>query len=577
MKITRFNGVFAFLLFIYSPAFAQFSGSKIDSLEKSLILSTNNEDKVDILLLLSDEFLTSDPDHASDFAKDALTISNTINYSNGQILSLINLAEIYQIKTDLKNSMEHALRAKEMANAQGLRDEYAKSTLIIANSFTQLGDFKQGSNLCFEALEVYESINNRKGICDALNGIGIIYFEQKHYDKALEYFQNSLSIARELNDDRGISRGLNNTSNVYGLDKENIPKSIRALLKAIEINRKTGQMLWLGINYDNLSSYYFEIEQYDSTFFYIHKALDTYKELNNQLDLARAYNQLASYYFDLNDEEQFLHYLTLAYEIGVENDLLGVQYSSSDLFQKYYESINDFESAYAFKTIQFELKDSLDKENSLTRLVQLELLYELQKKEQERKIEAQRKDFFMVLIILGLVTGLIVIVLLLIRYRIKVRFANLQQLKLEDELDFKNKELTANVVSLMKKNEMLAEITDKLIQVENHAVKEETRSAIHRIALDIENSTQEKIWEEFEMRFKQVHSDFYDKLIQRFPDLTPNEQRLCAFLRLNLNTKEISSISGQRPRAIEMARFRLRKKLGISTQEVNLVTFISKV
>jgi hypothetical protein len=132
-------------------------------------------------------------------------------------------------------------------------------------------------------------------------------------------------------------------------------------------------------------------------------------------------------------------------------------------------------------------------------------------------------------------------------------------------------------MALMKKNEMLSDITSQLIKIEEQAAKEETKSSIRRVALEIENSTQGKIWEEFEMRFKQVHSEFYDKLNQRFPDLSPNEQRLCAFLKLNLSTKEISSITGQNARAIEMARFRLRKKLGISTQEVNLVTFISQI
>ena len=130
---------------------------------------------------------------------------------------------------------------------------------------------------------------------------------------------------------------------------------------------------------------------------------------------------------------------------------------------------------------------------------------------------------------------------------------------------------------LMKKNEMLTDITTRLIDIEAKADREETKSSIRKVAIDIENSTQEKIWEEFELRFKQVHSAFYNKLNLRFPDLSPNEQRLCAFLKLNLTTKEISSITGQNARAIEMARFRLRKKLGISTQEINLVTFISQI
>ncbi|NLO51018.1 MAG: hypothetical protein GX103_07650, partial [Bacteroidales bacterium] len=214
---------------------------------------------------------------------------------------------------------------------------------------------------------------------------------------------------------------------------------------------------------------------------------------------------------------------------------------------------------------------------SLTRLAQLELLYDLEKKEQEMKIQTQRKDFIIALSIVSLVALVIFSILLLFRYRIKVRYSNLEQQKLKNELEYKNKEMTANVMALMKKNEMLTDITTRLIDIEAKADREETKSSIRKVAIDIENSTQEKIWEEFELRFKQVHSAFYNKLNLRFPDLSPNEQRLCAFLKLNLTTKEISSITGQNARAIEMARFRLRKKLGISTQEINLVTFISQI
>ena len=178
---------------------------------------------------------------------------------------------------------------------------------------------------------------------------------------------------------------------------------------------------------------------------------------------------------------------------------------------------------------------------------------------------------------ISFLSTLVFIVLLVLRYRIKSRYSKIKEQKLEDEIEYKNKELTTNVMSLMKKNEMLSEITDKLIEVESQAVKEETKTALKRIAIDIEKSTQEKIWEEFEVRFKQVHSDFYEKLISQFPDLSPNEQRLCAFLRLNLSSKEIAAITGKNSRSIEMARFRLRKKLGISSQDINLINFISKI
>jgi hypothetical protein len=68
---------------------------------------------------------------------------------------------------------------------------------------------------------------------------------------------------------------------------------------------------------------------------------------------------------------------------------------------------------------------------------------------------------------------------------------------------------------------------------------------------DLERTRDSSIWNEFELRFNQVHNTFYQKLNEKSPDLSPNEQRLCAFLRLNMTTKEIASITGQSIRSIE--------------------------
>ena len=77
-------------------------------------------------------------------------------------------------------------------------------------------------------------------------------------------------------------------------------------------------------------------------------------------------------------------------------------------------------------------------------------------------------------------------------------------------------------------------------------------------------------------RFKEVHSDFYDALSEAFLGLTPNEIKICAFLRLNMSTKEISSITHQSIKSINMARFRLRKKLNVERDE-NLISFLTQL
>lgn len=578
MYFTRIIKYFCYSFLIFPIfLFSQNNNNYTDSLKQVLRYTKNEESKSDILILLSNELLSTDPEKAKSYAQEALSLSNVNDYEKGKLFSLINLSEIYQIKTDLKNSIKLAIEAKEIANRINFKEGYAKSILIIANCFTQLGEYPKSSDLCFEALEIYEDIDDKKGVCDALNGIGIIYFQQNNYDKALEYFLESLNLAKEINNIKCISRGLNNVSNIYGIKGNDRKKTYEFLNRAIEINKKSGQKLWLGINYSNLAEDYFKRNELDSSYKYLNKSIKIYEKLENILNLARTYNQMSDYFKKKGNSEKFLYYANMAYNTGKKNNLRGIIFESSKRLQEYFYSVGDLQNAYNYKSIQYNMKDSLEIESSLTRLSQLELLYDLEKKEQLRKLKAQRKDFIVIIIIVSLLAAIVIFVLLLFRYKIKVRYSKLKQNKLEDEIEFKNKEMAANVMSLMKKNEMLSDITAKLIDIETNASKEETKVAIRRIALDIENTTQEKISEEFEMRFRQVHSVFYEKLIKLYPTLTPNEQRLCAFFKLNMTTKEISSISGQSNRAIEMARFRLRKKLGISAQDINLITFISKL
>jgi DNA-binding CsgD family transcriptional regulator len=76
---------------------------------------------------------------------------------------------------------------------------------------------------------------------------------------------------------------------------------------------------------------------------------------------------------------------------------------------------------------------------------------------------------------------------------------------------------------------------------------------------------------------EEVHAGFYEKLLKAYPDLSQNELKLCAFLRLNMSTKDIAELTGQQLPSIDKARYRLRKKLGLASSETNLVTFLSQV
>jgi hypothetical protein len=151
---------------------------------------------------------------------------------------------------------------------------------------------------------------------------------------------------------------------------------------------------------------------------------------------------------------------------------------------------------------------------------------------------------------------------------------SLEQEKLKTALSNKENEIL-ELEKRISKNNMLEQLVDDLQSVQNEGVIKSNNTIP---ASDAKSLMQKgKIWEEFEIRFSKTHAGFFEKLMHSFPELTLNERRLCAFLRLDMTTKEVSTITGQSIRAIEIARTRLRKKLNLSQTETSLFEFLSSL
>ncbi|MGB4204960.1 MAG: hypothetical protein WBJ84_04990 [Bacteroidales bacterium] len=116
-------------------------------------------------------------------------------------------------------------------------------------------------------------------------------------------------------------------------------------------------------------------------------------------------------------------------------------------------------------------------------------------------------------------------------------------------------------------------ITQRLLEA-SPTFSDENRKLIREIVYDLDTTKDNRVWNEFEISFQQVHNDFYERLQRICPNLTTNERRLYAFLRLNMTTKNIGAITGQSIRSIEMARTRLRKSLRFQTRIFHLLNFL---
>jgi len=562
-----------FCIAFFSKGIAQ---QTIDKLEVSLQLEKDPIKKIEILLRLAEEFKTKDLDLALQYAQQGYDLSIVANNKDGELKSMNKLAGIFSDKTELKTAMDFAVKAKAMAVQVENREQLVYALYNIGVIYSKLGVYEKSSEMLYECLLLSEQINDQLMEDKVLNSIGIVYHNQKNYNKALEYYLKALVLAREIGYSAGVSKGLNNVAAIYGI-REDYPKVVRYLREAISLNKEKGDFDMLGVNYLNLGYYFQELKQYDSALFYYDEALKSYIDQNNAASIISAKIFLAEYYLELGDLEKSKEFAKESLDDSRSNGLKRFVYETASLLSKINYQQNDSLQALRYEILELRMKDSLNIEESQTEMSKLELQYKLEKAEQKKQIAQQRKDMITIIVMTSLIFIIIVIILLLSRMRIKARAAKLENDKLEMDLEIRSKELTANVMSIIKKNKALWQIAKRLKLIQQEAVKDETKMAIRKITKELNKAVEDEHWEEFELRFNQTHNEFYNKLLDMFPGLTPNEQRLCAFLRLNMTTKEISEITGQRIATIEMARTRLRKKLDITNTQTNLITFLTQI
>lgn len=149
--------------------------------------------------------------------------------------------------------------------------------------------------------------------------------------------------------------------------------------------------------------------------------------------------------------------------------------------------------------------------------------------------------------------------------------------KLKAEINTKKKELATSTMHLIDKNEFMGQIKTHLIDVKK-AMTEDAGivKKLNKLIKDIDkNIDQDRAWKQFEINFDQVHGDFLKTIQTDYPVLSPQDLKLCAYLRMNMSTKEIANLLKISVRGVEIARYRLRKKLDLS-HEKNLVDFMIK-
>lgn len=530
----------------------------------------------------------------SDILPDSMEFQYKMARSDSaRVHILIEISRFYSTY-NLKESIMQAEKAMEIANASKDKNLISFSLFNAGNAYFMQGMYEIATGYFYRYLDIQKQKDNKPGIAYALVNIGAIRIKMQDYEMAkqnllegLRIIENSLQEEDRAKYKEDIPNILNNLGIVYQKVQNN-DSALWYYREGIRLSDYVQDFRYFQASlYNNIGGLFLENNLPDSAYIPLKKAMEVRLERNDLAGQASSHSQLGAYYLLIGGYRKALGHFYEGLDIAQKIGSIELQSTFTEKLYSYYKEAGNADSALRYYELNHNFSQELNNEETVKELTRLELLSEFREKEKLAQLEQDRLNNIYLFTAALLVLLLLVFVLLYFLKsnrlkRLKLEKNNLEltsqnalleKENFEKELEIRNKELSTHVMGMIRKNETIGQIVELL----SSNLNKDNEGFFLQIIRDLSTLQDEGVWDEFEMRYQQVHNEFYEKLQMESPHLTTNERRLCAFLRLNMTTKDIASITGQSIRSIEVARTRLRKKLEISNSDISLVEFLNSL
>ena len=450
---------------------------------------------------------------------------------------------------------------------------------ITGDIYQVKGQFNIAARYHMQSLRIFESINNESRTGDALLKLGQAQLSGNNFEDAEKNLKRAAEIYLKINDLYFLRETYDNIGYVF-YNQEKYTESEEWFQKASEIGEKVEDIYGIAQSVEGLEKIAYAQGQYELALANNIKARELYTQAEDRYNFAWRQADLANIYLQLDQ------YNTALIENQRAEELFKMLELPSGLRKTYqnayfiYQALGKPAEALTAYENYTTIKDSLNNTQTATQLEELQLIYDVEKKDQEilllskdvelSRLKRQRLSWG--LILTGLIAALVIYIQFIRRRRdqkIQEERNKLQAMELEKnklEKEQLERDLAAQVLQLCRKNELLTTVQQE-VAVLSKKVVPENQSNFRRLERTIQSDIQSDVeWDQFLSTFQKVHPDFLDQLRQRVKKLSPAEHRLACLLRMNLSSKDIATMLHISDEGVKKARYRLRKKLGLESQ-----------
>ena len=498
------------------------------------------------------------------YAASALQAATASRNYYEKARALLNLGIAYNHQYRYNKAMESFLKAKSIADSIGSSELSSSFFHNMGQLYLDMRNTQLARDYYLRALNVRKTDENPRYLAETLNGLALVSWLSGKLDTALVYLQQTLKIAEALKNAEGVSKAYNNIGIVYH-EKKKDATALSYLFKALAITEPRHDK-WLSAEIcNNIGEASISMGNYNQAEFYLTKARNYAEPIKASLLIADNFRYMA----------------------------------------RLYSATGKFGMAYAYLEKFHALDDSIFNRNNYTIISELTSVFELEKKEQSILLQKQQIELLkqkktndkllsvilaVVLLFMLLITWLIINRQKRINARNKLLLLKDEQLlaaqellvekekeekkRLIQELDNKNRFLIDFALYIGMKNEFLLNLREQLKKLLNRqGASPEIRDVIFQLNQNLRHN---KEVVDLQKNVEKVNFEFIQKLVERFPNLNENEKHLVFLLRLKFTSKEIADIRAVSVKAVEISRYRLKKKMNIDDND-SLVAFIQKI
>ena len=630
LKLSALIVIFIFfkISYIYSTA----KDSILDNIQSNLLNFNNDTLKVNYLF---DFIAKQNPNlnlryqlinQAGSIAKKANYPFGIVNYFTYKGMFYIEQGE-HHLALPVFDSLAVFLEQQIKYNESNeLNKMLSHAYCSIGSTYEEMGYNEKALPYYYKSLRLSEKINDQKGLARVLNNIGKYYVLNSEFEKGKEYISLALYINKKNRNNKFCFDNLINLSAIY-IAKNQYDTAMIYAENALLLAQKYHWLEEESMVHVNIAEILSNKGNLSKTKEHLLKAVQIQKENNYLYNLALTYNALSDYYKGEGRIDSAFKYANDSYHLACETNIFYLKNMATNQLYKIYEAKNQVDSALHYAKLSYEYHDSIYNIESKNKIEQLKIVYEVEKKEEKIELLTEKASIqkrMQIMLTTGLILSLLLIVLLFFVLKTRIRLVKQKQLlieknkeiaqlaikekenqnrllmeenkreeiekkfykekfdkeaeirlleeeKFKNDIKHKNQELSTAILLINNKNEVLTNLKERISKPEFMENKE-----INGLINEIDSNIQlESDWVQFKLHFEGVHPDFFKNLKADFSDLTENELKLCAYLKINLSTKEITQMLNITQAAIDKKRQRLRKKLNLDSR-TSFVDFLMK-